>query len=357
MQTETIYADSTGDLRAIGEKAADILRSGLPVALPAETVYGLAADALNEDAVAKVFEAKERPAHDPLIVHIFNRDQLRLVADVPEEVHEVLKALRKEFWPGALTVVLPKTDAVPDSVTAGLPTVAVRMPADPVFRAVLEAFGGPLAAPSANRFGRISPTSAAAVEEELGGRIPLIIDGGASKDGVESTIIKIEHVPGATKPNFHILRPGPVTIEMLKPIGRCKLPGKNRGAAQPVEAPGQLDAHYAPRTPLRLIEDPASFVPEEGKRYALLTLDGGKKSKMMNSADWDVVEILSPGAGKLPEAAVRFYHLLRKLDELDVDEIIAEAVPTHGVGIALMDRMRRAAIGSGTREAGDSSDS
>ncbi|QQL45062.1 L-threonylcarbamoyladenylate synthase [Sulfuriroseicoccus oceanibius] len=351
MHTETIYADSTGDLRAVGEKAADVLRSGQPVALPAETVYGLAADALNPEAVARVFEAKGRPAHDPLIVHIANRDQLRQVADVPEEIEDVLKQLRQEFWPGALTIVLPKTDAVPDSVTSGLPTVAVRMPADPVFRAVLKAFGGPLAAPSANRFGRISPTSAAAVEEELGGRIPLIIDGGASKEGVESTIIKIEHVPNATKPNFHILRPGPVTIEMLKPIGRCKLPGKNRSAEQiKVEAPGQLDAHYAPRTPLRLIEDPADFTPEEGKRYALLTLDGGKKSKMMDAADWEVIEILSPGAGKLPEAAVRFYHLLRKLDGMDVDEIIAEAVPTHGLGIALMDRMRRAAVGSGSAE-------
>lgn len=347
MRTEIIYADSTGDLEWVGEKAADLLAAGEVVALPAETVYGLAADAMNPDAVAKIFAAKDRPAHDPLIVHIGNRDDLRLIAEIPDDIAEVCKKLRDEFWPGALTIILPKRPEVPDSVTAGLDTVAVRMPADNVFRAVLKAFQGPLAAPSANRFGRVSPTSASAVEDELGGRIPLIIDGGACRDGVESTIIKIEAVEG-TKPNFHVLRTGPVTIEMLKPFGRCKLPGKKGYVSIGIEAPGQLDSHYAPTTPLRVVERPEDFVPEEGKRYALLTLDGGKKSKLMDAAAWDKIEMLSPGAGKLPEAAVRFYHLLRQLDGGGFDEIIAEPMPDLGLGVALNDRLRRAQHGSGS---------
>lgn len=322
-------------------EAVRLLREGEVVALPTETVYGLAANALDAGAVAKIFEAKERPTFDPLIVHLPDKKKLDMVAEVPPEIEPTVKRLIERFWPGPLTLLLPKKDVVPDIVTAGLPTVAVRVSSNAIFKRVICALDKPLAAPSANRFGSISPTSAAAVMAELDGRIHLVVDSGASLYGLESTIVKVE--PGSPKPLITIVRPGPLTPDDLKPYGKVKVAIKSV-VDEATEAPGQLASHYAPRTPLRLLSRPSDFVPEEGKRYALMSYRGEEKDGYLHLCEWEEVMMLSPGNGKLPEAAVRFFHVLRRLDELGVDEIIAEPLHEHGMGIAMMDKLRRAAV-------------
>jgi L-threonylcarbamoyladenylate synthase len=322
-------------------EACALLRAGEIVALPTETVYGLAADAFNPEAVAKVFAAKERPSFDPLIVHIASRGDLKNVAIVPEDIAETVNKLTAAFWPGPLTLVLPKHADVPDLVTSGLPTVAVRQSAHPVFRAVCKELGRPIAAPSANRFGRISPTSASAVMKELGGRIPLIVDAGACAEGVESTIISIEPREGK-KPIFRLHRAGPITKEQLQEFGRVEKVREIKSDAP--QAPGQLDSHYAPLTPLILLENPADFVPEEGKKYGLLSYTGEDDSPYVTLHDWDLIESLSPGSGKLAEAAIRLFFVMRQLDEAGLDAIIAEPVSETGLGVAIMDRLRRASI-------------
>jgi len=323
------------------EEAVRLLREGEVVALPTETVYGLAANALDAAAVAKIFEAKERPTFDPLIVHLPHKDQLDLVAEVPAEIALTLKKMTERFWPGPLTILLPKKPIVPDIVTAGLPTVAVRVSSNPIFRRVISALDKPLAAPSANRFGSISPTSASAVLAELDGRIHLIVDAGACMFGLESTIIKIE--PGSPKMFITIVRPGPITAEDLKLYGKVRYATRTV-VDEATEAPGQLASHYAPKTPLRLLERPSDFIPEEGKRYALMSYRGEEKDGYLNLTEWEEVMMLSPGNGKLPEAAVRFFYVLRALDKLGVDEIIAEPLHEHGMGIAMMDKLRRASV-------------
>ena len=287
-------------------RAVDLLRAGETVALPTETVYGLAADALNIDAALKIFEAKERPRFDPLIVHLPSRDWLPRLTSLRATEEKLID----EFWPGPLTLVLPRKSIVPDIVTAGLETVALRMSAHPVFREIIGGFGGPLAAPSANRFGHISPTAAEHVAAELDGRIPLIVDGGPTTHGLESTIVAVRNNA------IEVLRPGPVTEEQLGRYAevRCVSSG-----ARP-EAPGQLPTHYAPRTPLVLTKDAARF-RSEGKKIAILTLPND-----------------------LREAAANLFRRLRELDESGVDLIVAEEVPEIGLGRAIMDRLRRAAV-------------
>ncbi|QIF05655.1 L-threonylcarbamoyladenylate synthase [Roseimicrobium sp. ORNL1] len=330
--------DPQAYVQAVAE-AVNLLQAGEVVALPTETVYGLAADALNANAVAKIFEVKERPSFDPLIVHLPHKKDLEDVADVPEDILPVVKKLAEKFWPGPLTMILPKKACVPDIVTAGMPTVAVRASMNRVFNKVARTFDRPLAAPSANKFGSISPTSAAAVKAELDGRIPLILDDGASLHGVESTIVKIE--AASPKPRIIIMRPGPITQDDLKPYGVVVLL-KNLKQENKPEAPGLLESHYAPRTPLRLLESPEDFIPEEGKTYALLSYRGDADDGYADLTEWKGVHVLSPGKGKLVEAAVRLFYALRELDKVGADEIIAEPVPTQGVGLAVMDRLRRA---------------
>ncbi|MEM9478211.1 MAG: L-threonylcarbamoyladenylate synthase [Verrucomicrobiota bacterium] len=341
MQTQIISTGFEDDAKDAVRQAADLLRAGEIVALPTETVYGLAADAFNAAAVAKVFEAKERPSFDPLIVHLPKPSALEEVADLPEEIAGPVKKILNKFWPGPLTIILPKKDTIPDIVTSGQPTVAVRHSKDPVFKRVIKEVGGPLAAPSANRFGSISPTSAAAVEEELGGRIPLIVDGGACSEGLESTIIRVE--AAEPKSRIFILRAGPITKEDLREFGKVEFaPRLSPDDGQP-EAPGQLASHYSPRTPLRLLESPNDFKPEDGKRYALLSYRNQPKDGYLELTEYEKIAVLSPGSGKLPEAAVRFFFLLRELDESGVDEIIAEPIPNRGLGVAIRDRLSRAA--------------
>lgn len=322
-------------------EATALLRDGEVVALPTETVYGLGADALNASAVAKIFAAKERPSFDPLIVHIASRGDLKDVAIVPDEILETVNKLTSAFWPGPLTLILPKHPDVPDIVTSGLPTVAVRQSAHKIFRAVNKELGRPIAAPSANRFGSISPTSASAVVKELGGKIPLVVDGGACSEGVESTIIEIEPREGK-KPIFRLHRAGPITKEQLQDFGKVeKVKSISENAPK---APGQLASHYAPRTPLTLLENIADFKPEEGKRYGLISYRGEDDNEYVNLHDWEVVESLSPGSGKLAEAAIRLFFVMRMMDEAGLDEIIVEPVSETGLGVAIMDRLRRASV-------------
>lgn len=343
MPTTILPTDQPPLLHHAVEEAVRLLQAGEVVALPTETVYGLAADALNPAAVAKVFEAKERPSFDPLIVHLADRKMLELVADIPEDVNKTIMRLIERYWPGPLTLLLPKKACVPDIVTAGLPTVAVRISSHPIFKRVATALNKPIAAPSANRFGAISPTSAHAVLAELDGRIPLILDGGACLHGLESTIIKVE--PGSPKNMITIVRPGPITPEELKLYGRLQRMTRNVvDDSTASEAPGQLASHYAPRTPLRLLSKPSDFTPEEGKSYALMSYRGEEKDGYLDLADWKEIMILSPGNGKLPEAAVRFFYVMRELDKLGVDEIIAEPMLEHGMGVAMMDKLRRASV-------------
>lgn len=339
MDTKRVVADFEDWREAVAEAVA-LLEDGGVVALPTETVYGLAADAFNAEAVAKVFEVKERPFFDPLIVHIGHKRDLELVAKVPEELDEVVDELMATYWPGPLTLVLPKKEDVPDLVTSGLETVAVRMSSHEVMRAVAREI--PVAAPSANRFGRISPTSADAVMEELGGKIPMVIDGGACRDGLESTIIAPEM--SEKGPILRLLRPGPISREDLRKIAKVIRPKKTK--ADHIEAPGQVESHYAPATPLVVIDKPADFVPEEGVKYGLLSYRGEGNSCLMEATDWAHVEIMSPGKGKLAEGAVRLFYCLRNLDAAGVDVIVSESVSETGIGVAMMDRLRRAAAGS-----------
>ena len=317
-----------------------LLENGGLVALPTETVYGLAADAFDAEAIAKVFEVKERPSFDPLIVHIGHKRDLDIVANIPEELDEIVDELVSTYWPGPLTLVLPKKEDVPELVTSGLETVAVRMSAHEVMRAVAKEI--PVAAPSANRFGRISPTSADAVMEELGGKIPMVIDGGACRDGLESTIVAPEM--SEKGPVLRLLRPGPISREDLRKIAKVIKPKKTK--ADHIEAPGQVESHYAPTTPLVVMDKPSDFVPEEGVKYGLLSYRGEGNSSLMEATDWAHVEIMSPGKGKLAEGAVRLFYCLRKLDAAGVDVIISESVSETGIGVAMMDRLRRAAAGS-----------
>jgi L-threonylcarbamoyladenylate synthase len=302
-----------------------LLREGKVVALPTETVYGLAADALKGIAVAKIFEAKERPRFDPLIVHLPDRGWLEKVADLTSQDRKMVLQLADAFWPGPFTMVLPKRDMVPDIVTAGLDTVAVRVSSHPVFGNVIRAFGAPLAAPSANRFGRISPTAAAHVLDELDGRIPLIVDGGPTEHGLESTIV------APRNGRIEVLRRGPITEERLAEFGGVTV-GE---AAHRPEAPGQLPSHYAPKTPLILVDDAQAFVPATGQRCGMLSWRTAAGARFVE------VRCLSERQD-LREAAANLFRHLRRLDNLGLDLIVAEELPEEGLGAAINDRLRRA---------------
>ncbi|HRQ89466.1 MAG TPA: L-threonylcarbamoyladenylate synthase [Bacteroidia bacterium] len=345
MDTEILSTENEQVTRETVSRAVATLRTGGIVALPTETVYGLGADALDPAAVAKIFEAKDRPHFDPLIVHLPNKTMVRDVAEVPQEIAKTVTQLVETFWPGPLTILLPKKPIVPDLVTAGLPTVAVRQCEHPIFHRILKHFGGPVAAPSANLFGCLSPTSAALVRDQLDGRIPLIVDGGACARGLESTIVRI--VPGTPKPIIEVLRPGPIAEDDLKPFGKVVFAKRNEAVEDSApEAPGRLASHYAPRTPLRLLEHPRDFSPEPGKRYALLSYRGQEKDGYLSLHEWAEVAVLSPGSGRVAEAGIRLFHLLGQLDKGGFDEIIAEPVPERGVGRAILDKLRKAAVKS-----------
>ena len=330
MKTEIVVASAYDrhqrSLTAATERAAQLLRKGEIVALPTETVYGLAADALNPIAVAKIFEAKERPRFDPLIVHLPNRDWFDRVTQIRDEDRKLIEKLADCFWPGPFTIVLPRKSIVPEIVTAGLDTVGVRISAHPVFTRIIGAFGKPLAAPSANRFGCLSPTTAQHVLDELDGRIPLLIDAGQTSHGIESTIVVVHNG------KIDILRRGPITAEQLSQFGKIDIVS----SAGKISAPGQLPVHYAPKTPLRLIEDATSFSPPEKQRVGLLAWN-----PVRSEENFLAIRRLSEKQD-LREAAANLFRCLRELDELDLDLIVAERVPSRALGAAIMDRLKRA---------------
>lgn len=336
-----IQVEKPRDVAGVCREAADALAQGQVVALPTETVYGLGADAFCEAAVAEVFAVKERPNFDPLICHLSGVSALKDVAEIAPELQELVDKLAAEFWPGPMTLVLPKKPCVPDIVTSGLPTVACRVPRHEVMRGTARALGHPIAAPSANRFGHISPTSAQAVLKELGGRIPLLVDAGACSEGLESTILQ-PCLDEKGKPAVRLLREGPITREKLRGLCRVIRPGKGKAAesASPA-APGQLKSHYAPSKPLIICDPRQPFSPEEGVAYGLISYQGD--STLAAQDCWEEVMALSPGSGRLAEAAVRLFAVMRAMDELEnVQVIVAEQLPETGLGCAMMDRLRRA---------------
>lgn len=325
------------------QEAARLLRAGGLVAFPTETVYGLGAHALDPTAVAGIFQAKGRPADDPLIVHLADQSWLDQVARaVPDRAHR----LAERFWPGPLTLVLPKQPAVPDSVTAGLATVGVRVPAHPLAHRLLVQADLPIAAPSANLFARPSPTRAEHVLDDLAGRIDAVLDGGPTPVGVESTIVDVS---GAEP---RLLRPGGIPAEAIAAVlGTTLLPPPRPGEhAGPQAAPGLLDVHYAPRTPLVLVLGSPSAararLRQEIERYraagkrvgALLPLDDRELLPEGVHVEW-------LGAWAEPErSAARLFDALRSLDRAGLDVLLARlpADPERGLGRALADRLNRA---------------
>ncbi|RPJ11417.1 MAG: threonylcarbamoyl-AMP synthase [Deltaproteobacteria bacterium] len=312
------------DAEAI-RQAAEIIKEGGVVAFPTETVYGLGADALNPLAVARIFEIKNRPFFDPLIVHIADLDEMsRLAVEIPPNGERLVK----RCWPGPLTIVVFKKEEVPDLVTAGLPTVAIRMPKHPMALRLIREAGCPIAAPSANPFGYVSPTTADHVREQLGNRVDLILDGGPCEVGVESTILSF------SEERPRLLRPGGLTLEEIESvIGKVEM-----GPAQEEKpsSPGRLPKHYAPRTPIVIDEWKNDFEAYRDKEIGLLAFHEASVSFPFRH-----VEVLS-SAGDLREAAANLFAAIRRLDALNLDLILAESVPETGLGRAIMDRLRRA---------------
>ena len=317
-------------MRAL-QGAVETLRSGGLVAFPTETVYGLGADAENSTAVARIFATKGRPADHPLIVHIANPDQIpHWARDIPPEAWR----LARRYWPGPLTLILHRTCRVPDIVTGGQDTVGLRVPDHPLALALLEAFGGGIAAPSANRFGRVSPTTAAHVREELGDDIDLILDGGPCRVGIESTILDLSgHQP-------RLLRPGTITLAEIETVLQKPIAQPGNDAPR---APGMLRAHYAPRTPLCLV--PTANLEAEARWH----LEQGQR-----------IAILSMTATPLPEACLRqgmpahpggwareLYARLHALDVQCFDCILIEDPPSSADWQAVRDRLERAASAQG----------
>ena len=311
--------------------ALHILRGGGVVGVPTETVYGLGADAFQPMAVARVFEAKGRPLIDPLIVHLPEEGWVdRVVSYSSHGQKELANRLARAFWPGPLTLLLPRRKALPELVTAGSNQVAVRVTSHPLFQELLLRLGSPMAAPSANRFGSISPTSAQDVQIELGNKISLVLDGGPCRHGLESTIVAVE------EDHLAILRPGPITEDQLIEIGHvlAQRPG--------VHNPGNRPGHYAPKKELQIIKTDIKSVLSGSKKQGLLAFT----PPSAEVADcYAKVEILSRD-GSLREAAANFYGALRRLDLSDVDIIVAQSLPCEGIGTAIMDRLRRAEHGS-----------
>jgi L-threonylcarbamoyladenylate synthase len=310
-------------------KAVECLAAGGLVAFPTETVYGLGADAAQAKAVARIYEAKRRPSFNPLIAHVADLQAAAQIARFDATASRLAEA----FWPGPLTLVLPKTPQCPvaELATAGLDTVAIRVPAHPVARALLREFGGAVVAPSANISGHVSPTTAAHVASDLSGRVDLILDGGAVNVGVESTIL-------ACFEEAMLLRPGGLPREAIERVLGHPLQRLSEDVAcedaQPL-APGMLASHYAPRTPVRL--NAISVEPDE----ALLAFGPAE----VNGAHAAKVALNLSASGDLAEAAANLFGYLRSLDARNARAIAVMAVPHHGLGEAINDRLRRAAIG------------
>ncbi len=307
--------------------AAALLRNGELVAIPTETVYGLGANALNPEAVLKIYETKGRPTFNPLIVHVHDANEFSKYASF---VPELVKTLAAKFSPGPLTFVLPKKSIIPDIVTGGGDTVALRVPGHPLTLKLLSQLDFPLAAPSANPFGYISPVNAMHVTDQLDGMIPYILDGGPSMIGVESTVVMVENN------KLVVLRLGGVSIEDLKDVvGELEL--RINSSSDP-KSPGQLKSHYAPKIPLVTGKLEELLSTYADKKNAVLTF-----TESVRSANCIANEILSP-SGDLHEAARNLFTALRKLDNSGAEIILAEKFPDHGLGLAINDRLERASV-------------
>lgn len=317
------------------QSAANIIKSGGLVAFPTETVYGLGADALNPNAVAKIFIEKERPSFDPLIVHISNIKEIKRLTQQYDSRVDILAEM---FWPGPLTIVLPKSDIVPDIVTSGLPTVGIRMPRNKIALDLIKASGCPIAAPSANKFGRISPTTASHVRKQLTG-VECVLDGGPCEVGIESTVIAL-NLDG-----FVILREGFITLaSLLKALPKSREKTSNA----PLASPGLLESHYSPEKPLFLIDlksaPHAQLFDYLASNNRLPKGNGAFISFSGKSfSGFKQTEYLSKN-GDFKEAAINLFGILHKLeDSPNIDYIVAESVPQEGIGVAIMDKLNRAA--------------
>ena len=351
----TILAPTPDNLR----RAADALRRGDLVGMPTETVYGLAGNAFDAGVAAKIFAAKDRPTFDPLIVHVvrppgpLEREVLSGLDDLgivdvtrlPQLARERADVLLRRFWPGPLTLVLPRGERVPDLVTSGLSTVAIRMPSHPIAQALLAEAGIPIAAPSANRFGRISPTTAAHVVEELGDRVGIVIDGGPCAVGVESTVISIDADGELT-----LLRPGGTSVEAIEEVASARLARAEAvrdGVAAP--SPGMSASHYAPRTPLAVYPGPDELPAGTARVGVLGVFESPDAARVAGADTWrrygvPIVLASLTERGDLEEAARNLFTRLRELDAGDVGLILV--VPPQGetgLALALADRLRRAA--------------
>lgn len=322
-------------------RAAEILRNGGTVAFPTETVYGLGANALDANAVAAIFTAKQRPTWDPIIVHVSDRDMLDQIAIVPPEAERLIAA----FWPGPLTLLLPRTTSVPDNVTAGRPLVGVRMPAHPIALALIEATGLPLAAPSANRFGRTSPTTAQHVLEDLEHCIDAILDGGPTTVGLESTVIGLNTPPNQSP--IVLYRPGAITAAMLEliagPVTLYQPPQQPAAEPQSLPSPGVGIRHYAPRARLLLVNTES----ELNNRLVQLIADKEKPGVMLPQ-NWTIhhrhAEIFHWNSFDDNTAlAHTLFAGLRELDSRGVTTILCPLPGNDGLGLAIRDRLEKAA--------------
>jgi L-threonylcarbamoyladenylate synthase len=312
------------------ERAANLLRAGRLVAFPTETVYGLGANALSTEAVQRIYSAKGRPAYNPLIVHVAWPEEIAVVA---QTIGEQALRLAEAFWPGPLTLVLPKRPEVPDAVTAGLPTVAVRVPKHPVAHALLAAAGIPVAAPSANRSTQVSPTSGAHVFKSLGDAVDLILDAGPTPVGIESTVIDMS---GDTPV---LLRPGTISIRELEAIvGPIALPNDQAGEA-PRRSPGMLDKHYAPRARVPVVDGSDVGIRMEHERANVQRVGAIVIHAEVESAP-SVIHMPNDALGY----AARLYDALHKLDDASCDVIVIERVPDDPAWAGVADRIKRAAF-------------
>ncbi len=313
-------------------RAGECIAAGGLVAFPTETVYGLGADAFDSRAVARIFEAKARPSFDPLIVHVSSMDEVARVADASGPK---IRALMRALWPGPLTLVLPKREELPDIVTSGLGTVAIRLPANSVARAIIAYSRTAVAAPSANPFGYLSPTLAEHVARGLGDKVDLIVDGGPCAVGVESTVLDMTVDPP------RVLRPGGMTTEAIEavigPIG-----ARAAADALPIASPGLLQSHYAPRTPLYLIDAGTIGSAKPRGRAAAIILSAVSGAGLETRTErFALARYLSP-TGDLVEAAAGLFAALHELDAGGYDEIWAEKAPDRGLGAAINDRLLKA---------------
>jgi L-threonylcarbamoyladenylate synthase len=313
------------------QDAADFLRDGRLVALPTETVYGLGANALDETAVANIFSAKNRPAFDPLIIHQSNANRiLEYASSVPKDAWKLAEA----FWPGPLTLVLPKKDIVPDLVSAGLKTVALRVPDHPLTREVLNLVDFPVAAPSANPFGFVSPTTAQHVADQLGDRIDFILDGGPCRVGLESTIV------GFPDGKTTVLRKGGLPIEDIEEALAHAVAVRTHGSSKPM-APGMLSRHYSPGNRIELFRKLNTDTPVP-TNSAWITFGGGGPVFSHHESRSLAVYNLSPN-GNLAEAAQQLFRVLRLIAERKYEYVAVQLLPEKGLGRAINDRLRRAA--------------